>query len=793
MPRRRITRRRRAVFAAATGLALAAGAAAAAQAPDGATVAPVTVVATTPLPGTAIDADKLAGEVQTLSIPKLVESRRADVLPNLVASQLPSVSVNDEQGSRFQPDFTFRGFEASPISGVAEGLAVYQDGVRLNEAFGDNVNWDLIPQFAVRAFTVQSNNPVFGLNALGGAVTLAMQDGLSFDGAQAEVSGGSFGDIAGHAEFGRRFGDFGVYLAAGAQHDDGFRYRSPATLRQAYGDLAYRNDKLTLHLSAQAARNDIDAVGPTPVERLAADPKAVFTTPQSMRNEAEMVQLRGGYAASDVLTFSGSLYYRRFEQRLVDGNTTDVGVCDNAPDRLCLEGANAFPADALYDNHGAPVPASVLPAGATPGEIDFTRTRTNSFGGAIQAAVTAPIAAHANALTVGLSVDHGDTRYSAHGELGALQDDLQVEGSGVIIDQGLSPTASPPIEAPVGVVAQNTYVGAYAIDVLDLTPKLSLTLSGRWNSARIRLSDRTRGDKRAGDLNADHNFQRFNPGAGLAYKIVPALTAYAGYSEANRAPTAGELSCADPASPCLLDAFLVSDPDLKQVVARTVEAGLRGRFTRGAGTVSWNISAFRTLTQDDILLVATAINGFGYFQNAGDTRRLGLDANLSYRDSAFSARLGYTWLDAAFRSAQALSSNSPAADADGLIFVRPGDRLPMIPAHRLTLSADYDVSRAWSLGGDLRWQSGQYLVGDESNQQPKLPGYATVNLHSAWRLGPRLQLFGEIQNLFDQRYYTYGAFAALDGLPPSVHLTDPRSLSPAEGRSITVGARFRFD
>jgi iron complex outermembrane receptor protein len=775
-------------MATASALALAGPAAAQAAAP--AEVAPVTVVAASPLPGTAIDADKLAGVVQTLSVPRLTESRRSDVLPNLVAAQLPGVSVNEEQGSRFQPDFVFRGFEASPIGGMAQGLAVYQDGVRLNESFGDNVNWDLVPQFAVDDVTVQSNNPVFGLNALGGAVTLAMKDGLSFQGAQAEVSGGSFGEVGGHVELGRRLGDFGVYLGAGAQHEDGFRYLSPTTLRQVYGDLAYQRGPLTLHLSGEAARNDIDAVGPTPVELLAADPRAVFTNPQSMRNAARMVQLRGSYAAADHLTLSANLYYRRFDQRLVDGNTTNAKVCDNAPDQLCFGGDNLYPADALHDAASAAVPASVLPDGAIPGEIDFTHTRTDSYGAALQVALSAPLGGHANAFTAGLAVDRGETRYGAYGELGALQDNLTVLPVGVVIDQALSPTASPPIFAPVDVAARNTYLGLYAIDVLDLTPKLSLTLSGRWNRAHIRLRDRM-----GGGVEGDHRFDRFNPGAGVTYKLAPRLTAYLGYSEANRAPTAGELSCADPASPCLLDAFLVADPPLKQVVARTVEGGVRGRFKAAGldGAFTWNLSAFRTRSQDDILLVASQINGFGYFQNAGDTARVGLDANLAYRGDRLSARLGYGWLDAAFRSAEALASNSPAADDQGLIHVRPGDRLPMIPAHRITATVDYDVTPSWSLGADLRWQSGQYLVGDESNQEPKLPGYATANLHAAWRLGPRLQLFGEIQNLFDARYYTYGAFTELDGLPPNVALTNPRTYSPAEGRAVTVGARLRFE
>ena len=757
--------------------------------------APIVVVATTPLPGTSIDADKIAGEVQKLSVPQIAADRRTDVIANLVAGQLASVSLNQEQGSRFQPDFSFRGFTASPVSGVAEGLVVYQDGVRLNEAFGDNVNWDLIPVFAMRDITIQSNNPAFGLNALGGAVTITMKDGLTAGGFAAEVSGGSFGSVAGNAEYGGRFGDFGAYIGVGIQHESGWRYHSPATLRQAYGDLAYEAGKLTLHLSGTAAINDIDAVGPTPVQLLAANPRAVFTYPQSTRNEAELVQLRGTYAASGTLSFNADVHVRRFRQQTLDGNTTDVAACGNAPAQLCLEGAYQFPADALYDSAGAAVPASVLPAGATPGEIDHTHTAATGLGGTLQASLTAPLAGHGNNLTAGASLDHGTTRYQAYGELSVLESDLAVVGSGVIIDQAESPTASPPIEEPVDVLAHNTYVGLYAIDVLDVTRRLSFTLSGRLNTARISLADQTGANPNSGGLNAAHSYARFNPGTGLAWRIARPVTAYVGYSDSNRAPTAGELSCANPASPCPLAAFLVSDPPLQQVVGHSFEAGLRGQIAAAAlaGTVKWNVSAFRTLSDNDILLVATRINGFGYFRNAGTTRRQGIDASLRYSGKALRLRLSYSFLDATFRNSLVLASNSPSSDANGSIHVSPGDRIPMNPRHRLTLSADYDLTRSWSLGADLRWQSSMAVAGDESNQQPPLPGYATVNLHTGWQAGKRAEFYADVENLFDKRYYSYGAFAQLGNLPANFDLTDPRTYSPGEPRSVTVGARLKFD
>jgi iron complex outermembrane recepter protein len=750
----------------------------------------VVVTGVSPLPGTTIDADKIAGDIQTLSVSDLTRDQQKNVLPNAIATQLSSVNLNDEQGSQFQPDFVYRGFEASPISGVAEGIAVYQDGVRLNESFGDNVNWDLVPEFAVNHFTLESNNPVFGLNALGGAVTLEMKNGLDFSGAQAELSGGSFGNITGDAEYGAQFGKFGFYLGVGGTHDDGFRYQSPTTLRQAYSDLAYETGSLTLHLAVSGALNDIAAVGPTPVEMLAQDPRAVFTYPQAMRNESELAQFHGIYQVNDVLNFSFNTYYRHFHQRLVDGNTTDVNYCSNDGLQLCLEGAYNFPDDALNDTAGNIVPASVLPAGATPGESDYTKTVTNSLGVAGQVSLSAPIGDHANSFVIGASVDSGITNYSAYGELGTLTSSLQVVGSGIIIDQTNSTTAQPPIEAPVAVGAKNTYSGFYAIDVFDVTPSLSWSLSGRFNAAQITLVDHS-GDT----LNGSHSFTRFNPGTGLTYKITDQITAYAGYSESNRAPTAGELSCADPTSPCLLDAFLVSDPNLKQVVSHDYEFGLRGGFGVAIlpGTFTWKAGAYRTDSANDILLLATDINGFGYFQNAGTTRHQGFDLHLGYKDSRWKLQANYSYLEASFRDPEILSSNSPSADANGLVYVSPGDRVPMNPSNRLTSSADYAVTSAWSVGGDVRLQSGEYLVGDESNQQPKLPGFTTVNIRTNYQINSYFSVFGEVQNLLDRTYYTYGSFTQLDGLPPNFNLSNPRTYSPSPGRLFFAGVRANLD
>jgi iron complex outermembrane receptor protein len=735
------------------------------------------------LPGGTIDPDKLAGEVDSLSVTDLTLDRTTDTLPNLVAEQLPGVSVNDEQGSQFQPDFVYRGFKASPISGVAEGLAIYQNGVRLNESFGDAVNWDLVPEFAVDRFTLQSGNPAYGLNALGGAVSLDMKDGFRFQGTHVELSGGSYGNVTGNAQYGVQSGPYAFYLGIGGAHDDGFRDLSATNLRQAFADAGYEAGPATLHLTLAAADNTIDAVGPTPIEMLEQDRRSVFTYPQSITNHMQSAQVRGSYKLDSGFLLNGNLYYRHFNQHLIDGNTTDVQVCDNDPTHFCLEGNGDYPGDALYDQTGNPVPTSALPAAATPGEIDHSMTNSNTFGASFEISSKNELFGHGNDFAAGATYDHGDTRYGAHGELGTLEPDLRVAGAGVIIDQAGSLTAQPPLEQPVSVDATNAYTGLYAIDAFDLTDRWALSLSGRLNMAHIHLSDRL-----GASLDGSHSFSRFDPGVGTTYKISDDSTFYLGYSETNRAPTAGELSCADPASPCLLDTFLVDDPPLKQVVARTYETGLRGHFDEA---FDYDVSVYRTEVARDILLLATDVNGFGYFQNAGTTRHQGADASLGWQDGPWNARIAYSYLDVTFRNSEVLSSDSPAADADGLIYVFRGDHVPLMPKNRLTLSGEYTAAD-WRLGADLRWQSSQYLAGDESNQEPQMPGYATVDLHGAYKLTSGIEAFGEIENLFDKRYFTYGAFTELDGLPPNFNLSDPRTFSPAPGRVFYGGLKVEL-
>ena len=153
----------------------------------------VEVIGTSPLPGQGVDRDALPYGTQVLRR-GAIEAAQPDTTTDLLARRIPGVQVNDIQGSPFQGDLTFRGFRASGILGASQGMSVYLDGVRMNEPFGDVVNWDMVPEFAVQSISlVPGANPAFGLNTLGGALSLTTATGISAPGLRGEFSAGSFG------------------------------------------------------------------------------------------------------------------------------------------------------------------------------------------------------------------------------------------------------------------------------------------------------------------------------------------------------------------------------------------------------------------------------------------------------------------------------------------------------------------------------------------------------------------------------------------------------------------------
>src|SRR6266568_2711520 len=299
-------RRRSAMYhwlaAAGFGAAMLPGAAVA----QGVGLPEIQVVTTSPLPGAGLDRDKVPAMVQTLSADDFQRTYSPSVTDTLM-QRIPGVSTTDVQGNGFVQDLRYRGFVASPVPGTPQGLAVYLNGIRVNEAFGDTVNWDLIPTNAIDRSDLWTNNPIFGLNALGGAVNLQMKNGFTYQGFESEAQGGSFGRFTGEAQYGVQIGDRAAYIAAEGLHDGGWRFKSPTDLARLYGDLGWRNDAAELHLVVSAASSSFGASAATPIQLLDRDDRTIFTTPQTTENKMGLLALNGRYSLSDAWSLQGNL------------------------------------------------------------------------------------------------------------------------------------------------------------------------------------------------------------------------------------------------------------------------------------------------------------------------------------------------------------------------------------------------------------------------------------------------------------------------------------------------------
>jgi len=725
------------------------------------TLPSIEVIGISPLPGTGVPKDQVPANVQTADGKRLRQLQSLN-LPEFMASQLASVNINETQGNPFQMDLNYRGFTASPLLGTPQGLSVYLDGVRINEPFGDVVNWDMIPSAALANVTLlPGSNPLFGLNTLGGALVLQTKSGDTHPGGELEVRGGSFGRVSSEFSYGRQLGEHGhLFAALGSFDEDGWRDSSPSRVRQLFVKGGERAPGYSWDLSLLHGESRLIGNGLLPESMLAERREQVYTRPDQTNNRVTMLTLNATRQFGEGFELAGTAYARRVRASTVNGDLNDG-----------------------YDPPDTP----------ESGVENRTRTRERGEGLALQLSKT--VGAHR--LSVGASYDRARNDFEqseAEGELDATRAVVVTEGA----------------EVNAAIAGTSRTASVFMSDVVTLAPGLNLTLSGRYSDTRVRTTDvgrATLGLDTA--LDGEGKYTKFNPAAGLTWQLSPALTVYGGFSQGTRAPSPIELGCSDPDHACVLPNALQADPPLKQVVSRTLEAGVRG----GIGTdLRWNASVFRTDNRDDLLFVGNGRSA-GYFTNFGRTRRQGLELGVSQRTATIDWSLSYSYLRATFESSACLvsASNSsagasPACAADE-IEVRPGNRLPGLPSHSLKLTVDTRPLPNWSVGAQLAAYSSQFVRGNENNAHQadgddffgagKVGGFALVNLTTNWKLGSGWELFAKVSNLFDRRYSS-GGLLAENAFDPRGNLLAPAEwrneqfAAPGAPRALWVGARWSF-
>ncbi len=728
----------------------------------------VNIISSTPLLGSGVDRDKVPAETNVLGAADISRDGYPDALRAL-NENVGGVTLDEGSGNPYQPNLLYHGFSASALQGNAEGLAIYVDGERFNQAFGDTVNFDLIPDVAIDRINIEGSNPVFGLNALGGSINFQLKNGFTYQGGEIDLLGGSFGQVETQAQYGAATADGrqAFYVAGTALHQDGWRDLQSTDIYNIYADYGLRTESLEAHVNLTMANNIINGPGTAPTELLDADRAAQFTAPNLIANKYVNVNSSANYTINDHTSLQALAYYDYFLQRVVNGNSANDIPCNDGSGLLCSD-----PGIPSTTRGGATIPDFLN--GGPYSELDDQTTNTNGYGASLEITNTNAVLGLHNLFVAGGSFDGAQTEFSATSYIGGLTPVSRVFiGPGEVIDE-------PGANEPIRVAVSDAYFGLFATDTVDLTSRLSLTLAGRFNNAEIDLADQGGTDA----LTGQHSFSRFNPSAGATYRIAPWLTAFAGYSEANRAPTPAELSCASAADSCSLANFFVGDPDLKQVVSRTVEAGLRGQVKlQPATTLGYSLELFHTNSDDDIIFVNSPVQGRAFFENVGQTRREGVDAGVSLTTGRLFAYVNYSYTAATFQTGFTESSqNNPAADANGDIQVRPGDRLPGVPTNLVKLGTNYQVTPRWTIGATAIASSGTALFGDEANLTPRLPAYFTLNLNTQYQITKAIQVFALAQNITDQKYYTYGTFSPTS----SVFLSQAPGASNTRSYSIAA-------
>jgi outer membrane receptor protein involved in Fe transport len=582
------------------------------------------------------------------------------------------------------------------------------------------------------------------------------------------------------------------YLAGNLYKEDGWRQFSPSTVRQAFGKLGWQRGKLNLGLSFSYGDNDLTGNGVQDFRLLQKNYSSVYTIPDRTLNHAPAVTLSARYDPTPNLTVSGVAYFRYVRSDAINGNLNsnsfdeslyNLSSADQAA--LTRAGYTGFPVTGTYLTEPFPYWRCIAqglaqnePIEKCDGQNITSWTKQNNFGVSVAATWRR---AH-NQLTAGFALDHASLTFQQQVQFAYLNSDGISLTLVPFFANGTSNSNGIPVDERVylhGIVNTPAF---YATDTYT-AGKFSFTVSGRFNHETINNLDRlgpgfpsaSGSDGGRAGLTGFSSYSKFNPAAGVTYAASRYLSGYFSFTQSSRAPSSIELGCSDPNDPCNLPNALVADPPLKQVTTRTFEAGLRSGHE---GNLRWSLGLFHGINYNDLLFVSSSTTGFGYFTNFGKTRRQGGEASISYRIGHFLLGSNYTFLDATYQSPQTIDGAANSANdsavagyrgVDDNIEISVGNKIPQIPRNIGKAYVDYSPFSRLSVDLDFRAAGRSFARGNENNLdkpdgsyylgEPYSPGYGVTSVGAHYQVHRRVQLFVEVNNLFNHRYYTAAVLA----------------------------------
>ena len=790
------------------------------------TTSTINVYSATPLPSLGLPLNIIPANIQ-IATPKAINAQSGVSLADYMSTNMQSVSVTEMGGNPWQPEVTFRGYSASPLLGMPQGMSTYVDGVRVNEPFGDVTLWDKIPNFAIGGMQlVPGSNPMYGLNTLGGAIAIQTKSGRQAQGVGIEAEYGSWNRQRALVEYGgvSKDGSMDFYIGHQTTKEDGWRQFSPSHLNQTFAKTGWQSEKTKLDLSYIGTDNKLIGNGFTPEHMLSGDRDQIHTRPDWSNNYYHHLALNGSHWVNNDVMLSGNAYYRKSNRHTKNGDLYESEMADGGTHEIygSLIGCDG------EDGEDCELKGSAL---------NTTHTKQDNYGLAGQVTFNQDFMGKKNQFILGTGFDYSLIRFKQNERVN-LSSESEADAitvDGVAVTKTVFDSSREPLLAGAGLLPQTQTTGLtgkqwtaslFATDTLSLNDKWHVNAGVRYNHTKVDNDDTLRGAASPRTLTAVDDYKRLNPSIGITHTPTDKLSIFGTYSESSRAPTSIELGCSNPNFGCLLPSAMADDPPLKQVVAKTYDFGARGSLTE---EIKWNASIYHAKNHQDLQFIrAGNSTSRGYYNNVGRTQRQGLDLGLSGQHDQFKWSTSYSYIRATFDSDFSLvnSSNSSAPDSDpnkNIYNVTKGDKMPSIPAHQFKARAQYDVTPKWSVGTNLVYFSDQYVMGNENNEHRansagctntsdssswvgtirdnkaacgsgKISDYTVVNLDTQYNFGGGWKAFAKAINIFDNDYYVAGRLAEtmFDASGAYDNEIKSRGVIPGAPRAAWIGMRYEF-
>jgi outer membrane receptor protein involved in Fe transport len=461
----------------------------------------VDVISVTPLPSVGVSLKEIPSNVQTIKAKDLQDSPALD-LSNYMNQNLSSVYINETQGNPIQGDLNYRGYTVSPLLGTPQGLSVYMDGVRLNQPFGDVVSWDLIPKNAIKSVQLMpGSNPLFGLNTLGGAISIQTKDGRTSQGGAIQSSFGSYGRSLSEFEYGGVSKDNSVdYFIAGTYFNErGWRDQSKSDFGQIFGKVGWQGEKTDAKLTYAYANSDLNGNGLTPKSAIDRDRSAVYTWPDNTQNKSSFVNLNLSHYFTPETMFSGNVYYRNIRSSSYNGDINDEAlpqVYGSTAGQTVTNTANAYTAAA--GRYTCMTTGVIASGGGEPGEkcigmINRGSNKQQNAGLQGQLSMDGKLFDMENKFIIGGGYDWSSSHYKTTSEYGWFDKGAigtSIIGSGYFADTTTKGVVDGELDdRSVNLKGQMETFSLFLADNLKATDKFNISASARYNHTSIKNRD----------------------------------------------------------------------------------------------------------------------------------------------------------------------------------------------------------------------------------------------------------------------------------------------------------------